>query len=184
MDDSKLQWQAGEKKLLYSAPILTVQQQTSTAPDGSKGNYIVIDAPDWVIVIPVLENPQRFVLVRQWRHGSLSMSTEFPGGVIDQGETPAQAAERELLEETGYKAGKIVHLGSMSPNPAIFSNQVHCYAAEDLAATGTQELDRDEFVDYFTLPEDEVYAMMGTQEFPHALMTAAMNLYRNYKNKV
>ena len=88
-----------------------------------------------------------------------------------------------MLEETGYKAGRLIHLGSMSPNPAIFSNQVHCYAAEDLVATGTQELDRDEFVEYFTLPEDEVHAMMGTAEFPHALMTAAMDLYRNYKSK-
>lgn len=181
MDDAKLKWQVEKKELLYSAPILTVHQQTSTAPDGTKGNYIVIDAPDWVIVVPVLEDPRRFVLVKQWRHGSLSTSIEFPGGVIDEGETPAQAAQRELLEETGYKAGKLTHLGSMSPNPAIFSNKVHCFVAENLIATGTQDLDRDEFVEYFSLPADEVYAMTGTAEFPHALMTAAMNLYRNYQ---
>ena len=180
MDDGKLAWQAGDKKLLYSAPILSVHQQTSTAPDGSTGDYVVIDAPDWVIVIPALEDPKRYVMVKQWRHGSLSTSIEFPGGVIDRGETPAQAAVRELLEETGYKAEKIIHLGSMSPNPAIFANQVHCYAAEDLVATGTQNLDRDEFVEYFTLSHEEVKDMMGTRDFPHALMTAAFELYRKY----
>lgn len=180
MNDGRLQWQAGAKKPLFAAPILTVHQQTSTAPDGSNGDYIVIDAPDWVIVIPVLENPKRYVMVRQWRHGSRSISIEFPGGVIDQGEAPVQGAERELLEETGYKAGRIVHLGSMSPNPAIFSNQVHCYVAEDLMATGTQNLDRDEFVECFTLSHEEVKDMMGTKDFSHALMTAAFELYRKY----
>ncbi len=181
MAEKKLQWNAGEKRLLYSAPILSVHQQTNTAPDGSQGNYIVIDAPDWVIVIPVLESPQRLVMVRQWRHGSHSLSTEFPGGVIDYGESPAQAAERELLEETGYKAGRLTHLGSMSPNPAIFSNKVHCFVAEDLTATGTQNLDKDEFVEYFSLSEEDVHNIMGTQDFPHALMTAAFELYRKYK---
>lgn len=181
MKDKDLQWVAGEKKLLYSAPILTVHEQRSTAPNGSQGDYIVIDTPNWVIVIPVLDNPSRFVMVRQWRHGCLSMSTEFPGGVIDAGESPIQGAERELLEETGYKAGKLTHLGTMSPNPAIFSNKVHCYLAEDLEATGTQNLDKDEFVEYFTLPEEDVFKMVGTPEFPHAIMTAALELYRKHR---
>ena len=177
MDESKLQWQAGEKKLLYSAPILTVQQQTSTAPDGSKGNYIVIDAPDWVIVIPVLENPRRFVLVRQWRHGSLSLSTEFPGGVIDRGETPAQAAERELLEETGYKPGKLTKLGSMSPNPAIMNNRVHFFLAEDLEKVGNQELDPDEYVSFFKEKKTEVIKNMGNELYQHGLMATALMFY-------
>lgn len=181
MTEENLLWNVGAKKLLYSTPILSVHQQTNTAPDGSQGNYIVVDAPDWAIVIPVLENPRRLVMVRQWRHGSHSLSTEFPGGVIDHGESPAQAAERELLEETGYKAGKLTHLGSMSPNPAMFSNKVHCFVAENLIATGVQNLDRGEFVEYFTLEEEEVHKMMGTQEFSHALMAAAFELYRKYK---
>lgn len=182
MKEKELQWVAGEKKLLYSAPILSVHEQRSIAPNGSHGDYIVIDAPDWVIVIPVLEESKEFVMVRQWRHGCRTMSTEFPGGVIDLGETPIQAAKRELLEETGYKAGKLIHLGSMSPNPAIFSNKVHCFAAEKLEATGTQDLDKDEFLEYFNISEEEVFRMMGTPECPHALMTAALELYRKYKS--
>ncbi|MBO5137890.1 MAG: NUDIX hydrolase [Spirochaetaceae bacterium] len=176
-----LEWKEKSSKELLQTKVLSVTERTSTSPEGSEGKYIVLDAPDWVIVIPRLLNPSRFLMVKQWRHGSKSLSTEFPGGVIDVGEKPEQAAHRELLEETGHKANKLTHLGSFSPNPAIMSNKVHCFLAEELTSFGTQDLDPDEYVEYFVMEEETVFQNMGSSDFPHGLMVAALELYRQYQ---
>ena len=68
-------------------------------------------------------------MVRQYRHGAGQLTLETPGGLIDPGETPAEAAARELLEETGYAADEIVSLGAVNPNPALFSNRLHGFLA-------------------------------------------------------
>ena len=101
----------------------------------------------------------------------------FPKGHIEAGETPRQAALREVLEETGYKAGKLTKLGMVNPNPALFSNHVHFYLAQDLQATGKQCLDEDEFINCIELTKKEVLEGMGTEQFPHAIMGMALSLY-------
>ncbi|MBS7241186.1 MAG: NUDIX hydrolase, partial [Treponema sp.] len=130
---------------------------------------------DWVIVIA--EKDDNFLMVKQYRHGEEKLSIEFPGGVIDAGENPEQAAARELLEETGATASSLVHLGSMNPNPALFANHFHVYLATGLTFSGKQELDNDELLDYLELPKKEVLKKMGSAEYPHALMCSAAALY-------
>ena len=132
-------------------------------------------APDWVIVIA--EKDEKFLMVKQWRHSSHCLSVEFPGGVIDAGEDPETAARRELEEETGCKAGKLTKLGTVNPNPALFSNHVHVYLAEELISTGIQHLDDDEFINLIEVPKKEVLQGMGTEQFPHAIMGTALCFY-------
>lgn len=175
-DDSALIWKVGNKERLLATPIFTVNQSKNTAPDGQTGNYITIDTRDWAAVIPVVGDD--FLMVKQWRHAYQGLSLEFPGGVIDDGETPEAGAARELLEETGCKAGTLVHLGTFSPNPALFSNRFHVFLAKDLSAAGEQKLDADEFLNCMRVPQKEVFEKMGGPECPHALMIAALELYR------
>ena len=183
-DDEKLKWNSGEKKLLLKTAVFDVTSSTNTYKDDDrtvKGDYIVLDAPDWVIVIPEIQDKatgnKEFFMVKQWRHGSKSLSVEFPGGVIDRGEEPEQAARRELLEETGCRAGKLTKLGQVNPNPALFSNTAHVFLAQDLECTNTQDLDKDEFVNVIRVPVDQIIKDMGTEQFPHALMSTAMMFY-------
>lgn len=178
--DEKLIWRQGEKRLLLKTPVLNLTSVESTSSDGLKGDYIVMDAPDWVIVIP--DAGEHFLMVKQWRHGENALSIEFPGGVIEPNEKPEVAAARELKEETGFVAGKLVKLGAMNPNPALMSNHVHIFAAFDLQPTGKQHLDEDEYVNYFEMSKKDVYAKMGNTEFPHALMSSALLLYRQWKD--
>ena len=122
-------------------------------------------------------------MVRQWRHGENNLSIEFPGGVIERGEEPVVAAARELKEETGFVAGKLVPLGKMNPNPALMSNHVHFFAASDLKSSGAQSLDDDEYVDYMEIPKKEVFLNMASPEYQHALMASALLRYAVHNKK-
>ena len=181
MGKKELEWTAKGKKELLKTVVLTVNEIDSEGAGGRKGKYIVMDAPDWVIVVPVLG--ENFLMVRQWRHGNNSLSIEFPGGVINKGESPEEAAIRETEEETGYKAGKLTYLGSANPNPALMSNRVHFFAAENLQGSGIQHLDEDECVEYMQIPQKEVYEKIGSQEYPHALMMSALLKFKLMKEK-
>lgn len=181
MEQNKLAWEEMERKELLKTAVLSVNETLSKGPDSSERKYIVIDAPDWVIVVPEIDG--KFITVRQWRHGSKSLSIEFPGGVINKGESPVDAAKREMEEETGYKSENLVYLGCASPNPAIMSNKVHFFAAQDLKSTGVRHLDEDEFVEYAQIPVEEVCSKIGSEEYPHALMMSALLRYKLWKEK-
>ncbi len=181
-DDEKLIWHERASALLLKTPVFDVTERDSVSADGREGKYIVVNAPDWVITVPVIGDD--FLMVRQWRHGEKALSVEFPGGVCERGEAPSRAAARELLEETGYKAGSMTPLADFNPNPALFSNHVHVYLAEDLEKAGSQCLDDDEYLRFMRIPQREVIANMGKKEYPHALMLSALGLFLARKQGV
>jgi 8-oxo-dGTP pyrophosphatase MutT (NUDIX family) len=184
MGNNKLIWKEESRKDLFSCRVLTLQERNCRSPEGAVQAFTVMNAPDWAIVIPVLETDRgrEFVMVRQWRHGSQEISVEFPGGVFEKGETGIEAAAREMREETAWIAGKITPLGVMSPNPAIMSNHVHFFLAEDLKPAEAQDLDDDEYVEVQPIPVDEVIENMGKPPYTHSLMASALMLYlRNTK---
>lgn len=178
-NDQDLIWTKINKKELLETPVFTVTEIESISPKGNKNKYIVMDAPCWVIVIPV--RGDNFLMVKQWRHGENSLSIEFPGGVIDKGEKPDEAARRELLEETGCTAGKLTPLGFANPNPALMSNKVYVFLADELSASKEQHLDDDEYVHYMEIPQKEVLEGLGTPAYPHALMSMAAAFYLKHK---
>ena len=179
MSEQDLKWKiTGSKELLHT-PVFDVIEQHEISAMGIEGDYVAMEAPDWAMVIP--EYRGEFILVRQWRHSSEALSLEFPGGVVDRGEEPIEAARRELLEETGFEAGEMLHLGSCYPNPALFKTRFHVFLARDLAPTGEQRLDDDEFLSYLTKPIDEVLRSFGNGEYTHALMGTAIALYLRHQ---
>ena len=181
MDDRGLMWEVTATEELLHTPIYDVVLQHEATAAGMQGDYIAIEAPDWVMT--VAEYQGSFVTVRQYRHSSESLTTEFPGGVADAGEDPAAAAARELYEETGFKAGRITPLGCVNPNPALFKNRLFIYLAEELTPTGTQHLDDDELLTYRLIPVDEVIDGYGRGEYTNALMGTAVAFYlrRRYR---
>lgn len=180
-DDEKLKWKTGEEKLLLNTCVFDIvsSHNVNEAGGGVEGDYITVNAKDWVVVIP--EFNDSFLLVKQWRHGEKALSIEFPGGVIDPGEEPEQAALRELTEETGFVPGKIVKIGEANPNPALFSNKVHFYLAQDLKKEKNQDLDDDEFINCIEVAKNDVLDLIGTMQFPHALMGTALASYIKFK---
>ena len=106
MMDKELLWHEIEELDRRKEPLFDLITVKSRNNDGTEGRFIKVKPPDWVTVIPILPDG-KFLMVRQYRHGSASLSDEFPAGVIDPGEEPLDAAKRELLEETGYRARKM-----------------------------------------------------------------------------
>lgn len=181
MQKQDLTWKINGRKEILQTPIFTVHAQNETAACGINGEYIAIDAPVWIAVVPVIDND--FVLVRQWRHAMNGLTVEFPGGLGDPGEEPKESALRELEEETGFKAGKMTHLGTCSPNPALFSNEIHFYLAEDLQQTGKQHLDADEVLSYERVPIQDVIDSFCSGEYVNAFMGVALMLYQRYRKQ-
>jgi 8-oxo-dGTP pyrophosphatase MutT (NUDIX family) len=186
MDTQKLIWHEANSKQVFDCPVFSIRESYCVSPDNEQRTFTIIDAADWAIIIPVIEGSggRRFVMVRQWRHGSRALSLEFPGGVFESGENPAQAAARELREETGYTPGKIRKIGECSPNPAIMTNRVHFFLAENLTDTGTLELDADEYVETVLVDEADVCAGMGRPPYIHALMGTALALYWQQRSAI
>src|SRR5271166_1054928 len=87
----------------------------------ARGEAFTVRCSDWCNVVAVTPD-DHVVLVWQYRFGTDALSLEIPGGVIDHGEDPAQAARRELREETGYEAEVFEPLLVIEPNPAIQNN--------------------------------------------------------------
>jgi len=184
MNEKRLIWKEEGRKKVFDCKVFSIWESYCKSPESqpNQGNpqvFTVIDSKDWVIVIPVINGPEgkQFVMVWQWRHGSQSLSLEFPGGVFEHGETPEEAAIRELREETGYTPGKIEKIGEFCPNPAIMSNKVHFFLAEDLSGNGKQNLDEDEYVEVALADTKDVIQGMGKKPYIHALMGTALTLY-------
>jgi len=103
-----------------------------------KMQRVVLESVDWVNVVAITTE-QKVVMVRQYRFGIGAVTSEVPGGMVDAGESPLEAAVRELREETGYTSSNWRYLGAVQPNPAFMNNLCHHYLAT--SAQKTQNLD-------------------------------------------
>ena len=143
---------------------------------GLEHDFFGIECADWVNVIPFTPHGE-VVMVRQYRHGADRVTLEVPGGIVDPGETPAQAAARELLEETGYRAGRIEPLGEVEPNPAFLANRCHTFLATELERIGDPEGDGEEELEVVIERLEDLPRRVASGEIRHALVVAALYLH-------
>lgn len=119
-------WRARSVRVLHSG-VLRVEEHDIETDDGRRFRMPVIHAPDCAVVCAIDDDGQ-VVLARQHRYVLDRETLELPGGMIDPGETPAQAARRELLEETGMRAGTLTALG-VYPTGGISTERMHMFMA-------------------------------------------------------
>lgn len=136
---------------------------------------VVIECTDWVNVIPVTREGQ-IVLVRQFRFGIWRDTLEIPGGMIDPGEAPEHAAARELEEETGYRAQRLVPLGSIHPNPAVQTNRCHSFLALDCEQVHDGRPDESEDIQVVLAAREQIPELILNGEISHALVAVAFLL--------
>jgi ADP-ribose diphosphatase len=116
---------------LIRTPIFYVTQDVALDPDGFEIKRAIVQHPGSAVVMPVDEK-KRILLVRQYRLPALKYLWELPAGRVDAGETPLQAARRELAEETGYRARKFQKLAVFYPSPGFLAEKMTIYLATGL----------------------------------------------------
>src|SRR5580658_9036193 len=116
---------------LVSTPIFTVTFDHALDPDGFEIKRAIVQHNGSAVVMPV-DAKKRILLVRQYRLPALSYLWELPAGKVDEGETPLQAARRELAEETGYRAKKFEKLAVFFPSPGFLAEKMTIYIAHGL----------------------------------------------------
>ncbi len=138
--------------------------------------YYVLEYPTWVNVIALTKSGE-FVMVKQYRHGLGIVATELCAGVAEQGETPLEAAKRELLEETGFGGGEWELNMVVSANPGSQDNLSYSFIARGVEKISSQHLDTTEDVRVEILTEEQVYSMLVNDELKQALMAAPLWKY-------
>jgi len=167
-------WQPEKIDSLFTHPLFELERHHLLAGE-SRREALVLSAPDWVNVIPLLPDG-RVLLVRQWRFGLSAPTLEIPGGMVE-GEDPRQAAARELLEETGYRATSWECLGELHPNPAFIANRILTYLATDLTRVGEPEGDGEEEITVETASLEDIPGLIAAGEITHSLVVAAFYLH-------
>lgn len=186
-NNEHLIWKTISRKWLNDFKIFNMYQVQRESAEGLTGTFYEVDAPDWVTIIPHITDKRLgscFLMVRQYRHGSDEVTLEFPAGMVEKEEASEVCAGRELLEETGYKAGTLELLGKVSPNPAFMNNTVSTYLAEGLELIRNQELDEHELIDIVLVPVREVLASMGEGEYNNGIMMISMGFYMRRMNLI
>ncbi len=139
-----------KKKSIFSGKAIHVVKWEMKAPDGKTFIRELIQHPGAAVAIPVLPG-ERFVMVSQHRAAVNGWLLEFPAGTLEPGEKPRVCAHRELIEEAGFRAGKLTNLVDFFPAPGISMEHMYLYLATDLRpAKGT--LDADEFLEVKIVP--------------------------------
>lgn len=177
-------WKVLKSEYLFRRPWLTARIDTVELPDGRVNpEYYVLEYPSWVNVIAITDDGM-FVMERQYRHAMGITEYELPCGVVEQGEEPLHAGQRELEEETGYTGGKWTLLTVIGANPGSLNNLTYCYLAEGVRKTSSQKLDATEDLTVHLLTEQEVFGLLERDELKQALMVAPLwkYFYEKVKN--
>ena len=164
-------------------PIFTIKSKIYHKPDNTdQFNAYIIDSLDWVNII-ALTSEKKVVMIQQFRFGTDSIELEIPGGIIEPQEKPLVAAQRELEEETGYKAKNWSQIGVVNANPAIQSNRCYTFLAEDATPTGSINCDPNEYIEHQLMDIGEMKPLIKKGIITNTYIIAAFFWYFLHKEE-
>ena len=167
---------------IYNGKVIHVVRDSVTLPDGNTAYREVCLHIGAVCVLPLLSGGD-VIMVKQFRYPHGRVVLEVPAGKLDsRDEDPLDAAKRELREETGAVAEKYTDLGYLLPSPAVLSERIRMYLAEDMSFTDCDP-DDDEFLNVVKIPLDELYGMVMRGEIEDAKTQIAVLKVWELKNR-
>jgi ADP-ribose pyrophosphatase len=175
-DTPDLLWRRRSSEIVADCRVFQVRRDVSVSPHrGSEHDFFVLESPDWINIIPLTPDGE-VVMIEQYRHGSEEVTLEIPGGMVDAGESPQAAAEREMLEETGYAATReAVCLGKVRPNPAIHNNWIHTFLARDVSLRQKPVIESTEHTVVRLVPLADIPRLISDGSINHALVVVGFH---------
>jgi 8-oxo-dGTP pyrophosphatase MutT (NUDIX family) len=180
--NESLCWDALETEIVADCEVFLVLKTSAQSKCDLKkrSHFHTIKCNNWVNIIGITDD-KKVVLAEQFRHGIRNLTLEIPGGCIDDTDTsPAEAARRELLEETGYSADTWSLLGEIHPNPAILDNLCYTYLAEGIKKIEEPRFDSTgtESIASVLVPLSEIDNLIRQKLITHALVVTAFHFLR------
>jgi 8-oxo-dGTP pyrophosphatase MutT (NUDIX family) len=180
METGTKQWRIVRSEQGPDYGIFRVRLTTAVSPrTGEEGRYVVLDSADFVNII-ALTTTAHVVLVRQHRHGINDMALEIPSGLVDEGEAPLAAAQRELAEETGYTGERWLVLGRSRPNAAFMNNWCYHVLAEDVRHTAQLHLDPGEDIAVELVPLADIPRLIAEGTITQTLAISAFYAFEHW----
>lgn len=172
-------WRAGPSRTLATTRIFTLLERRceSTATPGRAGDFVYLDAADWVNVVAVTDD-DHVVMIEQFRHGTGEVTLELPGGIVDPGESPDVACTRELIEETGFAGDYQGVIGVVSANPAMMTNRVHTGLVRRARPAAPPSPDATEEIATRLIPASAIDHLVRTGVIHHTLVVSALHHFR------
>ncbi len=172
VDGTGLAEETIESEHLYRGRIVNLRFDTVRLANGREATREVVEHVAAAAAVPLLPDG-RVLLVEQWRHAVGHALLEIPAGLVEDGEQPAAAMHRELIEETGYAAGDLVLLFSLYLAPGYSQELIHIFLAENLEP-GQAAPDEDEILRVRTVPLAEAVAACLHGEISDAKTVAGL----------
>lgn len=178
MDKDIRKWETLGSEYLIRRPWLTARRDRVRLPSGVVlDEYYVLEYPAWINVI-ARDKAGDFVMIRQYRHGLDGVFWETVAGVVDPTDkSPLDAAQRELMEETGYGGGQWRQFMTVSPNPGAMNNLTHTFLAEGVERKAAQHLERSEDIAVHLLPGSRVLELLESGAIVQSVMAAPLYKY-------
>jgi ADP-ribose pyrophosphatase len=165
-------------KIIYEGPVFGVRRDEVIEPSGVRAVREVITHPGSVVVLPVLPD-KRILMIRQYRHATRQYLWELVAGRMDAGETPREAAARELIEETGYRAKRFRVFLDVFPTPGFLEERMFILLAEGLTA-GKPEPEEDEKIVSHAYDRKQLEKMIRRGQLRDAKSIAGILFYYRF----
>lgn len=162
-------------EVIYKGPVAEVHKVGLRMNDGEVVTRDLIHFSGAAVLVPVLDDGA-IVFIRNYRFAVGEKLLELPAGMLEPGEDPRRCAERELAEETGYRAGSIDRLGAFYTTPGATDENMHIFLATGLV-DGPQDLETHEEIDVEVIPAAEVREKIRTGQLHDGKTIGALCLY-------
>jgi 8-oxo-dGTP pyrophosphatase MutT (NUDIX family) len=181
--DRYVGWKKLSSKVVYRNRFITVREDNVIKPDGSKGIYGYVEIPRTFGIVPI-DNKLNIYLCKQFRYIFQDYSWEIPRGFVDKGEGVLQAAERELKEEAGLKAKKLIKLGSLRLSIGILNEEADVFLAENVLPIKDGEIDKDEIKEVKKFPFSVVLGWIKKSKIVDGLTVGAILKVKQYLDEM